>query len=65
MQNPEYHRLNIDGHLVGFKRVITEYLTLAGVKWQLDPIDHEPDDSPKLSVPPVGIGSLQRAKLGK
>lgn len=63
MRNPEYFRLNKDRQFVGFKRVITEYLPAGKDKWQLDPIEHEPKETEKLSRPAVGIGNMQRASI--
>ena len=65
MKNPEYYRLLKDGHFVGVKRIVTEYIPASGFKWQLEPIDHNPEENQKLSKPPLGCEGLKREKIGK
>lgn len=63
MKNPVYYRLFKDGCFAGFKRVVTEYLPASHTRWQLDPIEHDPDETQKLSRPAFGIGTLGRARI--
>ena len=63
MKNPEYFRLFKGGHFVGFKRVITEFLTPGGNTWKLEPVEHDPDETQKLSKPAVGISSMKRERI--
>lgn len=63
MKNPVYYRLMKDGHFVGFKRVITEYLPVTATRWQLDPVDHDEDATQILSRPAMGIATLGREKI--
>jgi len=63
MKNPEYFRLIKDESFVGFKRVITEYLPAAGTRWQLDEIEHDPEETQRLSKPAMGIETLKRERI--
>jgi len=63
MRNPEYFRLVKNEGFVGFKRVITEYLPAGHSRWQLAPIDHDQEDTKKLSRPAMGIVSLKRERI--
>lgn len=63
MENPEYFRLIKNEQFVGFKRVVTEYLPASHNAWQLDPIEHDPEDTQKLSRPAMGIESLKRERI--
>ena len=60
MKNPVYFRLIKDEKFVGFKRVVTEFLPAGHNTWQLDPIEHNPDDTQILNRPAVGIENLKR-----
>lgn len=63
VKNPEYFRLIKDGSFVGFKRVVTEYLPAGHTRWQFAPIDHDSEDTQKLSRPAMGIVSLKRERI--
>lgn len=63
MKNPEYFRLMLGGRFIGFKRIVTEYLPASHTKWQLEPIEHNPEETQKLSTPAFGIQTLKREKL--
>lgn len=63
MKNPEYFRLIKGGRFVGFKRIITEFLPAGRNIWQLDRIEHDPEETQKLSTPAVGIGAMKRARI--
>lgn len=63
MKNPKYFRLTKDGQFVGFKRDVTEYLPAGHDRWQLDEIEHDPDETRKLSKPATGTESLKREKI--
>jgi len=63
MKNPEYSRLMKDGRFMDFKRVVTEYLPASQTTWQLDQIDHNPDETQKLSQPAGGIENLKRESI--
>lgn len=64
MNNPEYYRLiDKNGNFVGFKRIVTEYLPAAATRWQLDLLDHNPEETQKLSRPAMGIATLGREKI--
>jgi len=60
-RNPQYYQLIKDRHIIGFKRVVTEYLPAGANQWQLEPIGH--DESYQLSVLPMGIEGLKRPSL--
>jgi len=60
MKNPEYFRLVKDGRFVGFKRIVIEYLPASHTTWQLDQIEHDSEDTQKLSRPALGIETLKR-----
>jgi len=62
MKNPEYFRLIKDGSFVGFKRIVTEYLPAGFNRWQFDPIEHDSEDTRKLSRPAMGIVALKRER---
>ena len=62
MKNPGYFRLIKDGNFVGFKRVITEYLPAGQTKWQFDPIEHDDEDTQKLSKPFFGQADRDNLK---
>ena len=51
------------GRFVGFKRVVTEFLPAGQTTWQLDPFEHDPEDTQKLSQPAVGIENLKRESI--
>lgn len=60
-----YFRLLKDGHFVGFKRVVVEYLPAGSDKWLLNSIiEHDPEETQRLSKPGVGIASLKRESIG-
>ena len=63
MKNPEYFRLSKDGHFIGFKRVVTEFLPIGGDKWQLRHFEHDEDQTQKLSKPALGIEALKRPRI--
>lgn len=63
MKNPEYFRLMKDEKFVGFKRVVTEFLPASHTTWQLDPVEHDPEDTQKLSRPAMGIETLKRERI--
>lgn len=63
MRNPVYYRLLKDGHFVGFKRIVTEFLPAAYSKWQLEPLEHDPEDTQTLSKPAMGIVTLKRERI--
>jgi len=63
MANPEYFRLMKDERFVGFKRVVTEFLPASHTTWQLDPIEHDAEDTQKLSRPAVGIENLEKESI--
>lgn len=63
MKNPVYFRLIKDGHFVGFKRIVTEFLPASCTKWQLEPLEHDPEDSQILSKPAMGIVILKRERI--
>lgn len=63
MKNPEYFRLIKNGRFAGFKRVVTEYLPASHSTWQLDEIEHDPEDTQKLSRPAMGIETLNRERI--
>jgi len=63
MKNPEYFRLIKNGCFVGFKRIVTEYLPAGHDKWQLARIDHDPEETQRLSRPAVGIEALKRERI--
>ena len=63
MSNPQYFRLTKYNKLVGFKRVIIEYLPVTARRWQLGEIDHDPNQTVMLTKPPLGIASLKRPDL--
>ena len=63
MRNPEYFRLNKGGRFVGFKRVVTEFLPAGRSMWQLERIEHDPEETERLSRPAVGINSMKRARI--
>jgi hypothetical protein len=63
MSNTVYYRLMKNGSFVGFKRFVTEYLPAAATRWQLDPLDHNPEETQKLSRPAMGIATLGREKI--
>ena len=63
MSNPQYFRLTKYNELVGFKRIITEYLPVTAMRWQLGEINHNPNQTVMLTTPPMGIASLKRADL--
>ena len=63
MKNPVYYRMMKDGHFVGFKRIVTEYLPVAATRWQLDPMDHDENATQILSQPAMGIVTLGREKI--
>lgn len=63
MKNPVYFRLMLDGRFIGFKRIVTEYLPASHTRWQLAPLEHNPDEMQKLSTPAFGIQTLKREKL--
>ncbi len=63
MKNPKYFRLIKDGQFVGFKRDVTEYLPAGDDRWQLDQIEHDPDETQKLIGPAIGIATLKREKI--
>lgn len=67
MKKPDkYTRLfGYDGQLAGTRRIIVEYLPWDGDKWQLEPIDYDSVRSVNLTIPPKGIASLPRQKIGK
>lgn len=60
MKNIVYFRLIKDEKFVGFKRVVTEFLPAGQKIWQLDPIEHNPEGTQKLSRPAMGIENLKR-----
>ena len=62
-RNPQYYQLWQGKSIIGFKRVIVEYLDSSRDTWQLDPIDH--DGEMLLAEPPIGICSLKRPLLKK
>ncbi len=62
MKNPQYFRLYRDGEVVGFKRVITEYLPMGQNKWLLEQVQH--CEAMKLAVAPLGISTLNRPEVG-
>ena len=63
MKNPEYFRLIKDGSFIGFKRIVTEYLSAAHTRWQLTPIPHDPEETRKLSKAAMGIETLGRERI--
>lgn len=63
MKNPEYFRLTKDGQFVGFKRIVTEYLPAGHDRWSLDQVEHDPDETRKLSKPAIGTESLKRLRI--
>jgi len=63
MINPVYYRLSKDGHFVGFKRVVTEFLPVIATRWQLDPVDHDENATHKLTQAAMGIAKLGREKI--
>lgn len=63
MKNPVYFRLMKGEQFVGFKRVVTEYLPASHTTWQLDQIEHDPEDTQKLSSPAMGIETLKRERI--
>ena len=66
MKNPQYERLVLDGHLVGIRRTVVEYLPSNADLWQLGPIRYDPDETVKLfGEPPVGIEILKRKPMRK
>ena len=65
MKNPHYERLVLDGHLVGIRRTVVEYLPSDGDLWQLEPIRYNPNETVKLMEPPAGIDSLKRKLMRK
>ena len=63
MKNIEYFRLIKDGCFVGFKRIVTEYLPPGHSSWQLAQVDHDPEETQKLSKPAMGIENLKRERI--
>lgn len=63
MNNPVYYRLIKDGSFVGFKRIVTEYLSAGHNRWQLEPFPHDSEATQKLSSPATGIETLGREKI--
>lgn len=63
MKNPEYFRLFKNGRFVGFKRIVTEYLPAGHSTWQFDRLEHEPEETQKLSRPAAGIETMKRQKF--
>lgn len=63
MKNPEYFRLIKDGQFVGFKRIVTEYLPAGHDRWQLDQVEHDPNETKRLSNPAIGTESLKRERI--
>lgn len=64
MKNPVYFRLiDKNGNFVGFKRIVTEFLPATMTKWQLDPVEHDSEETQKLSKPAMGIATLGREKI--
>ena len=62
-KNPEYFRLKKEGRFVGFKRVVTEFMPAGHSSWQLEPIEHNPEETQKLSEPAMGIGAMKRERI--
>ena len=61
MKAVTYKRLmNDDDHFVGFQRIVVEYLSAGGDRWQLEPIPYDSELSTKISQPPVTIINMQR-----
>ncbi len=59
----KYDRLaDSEGHFVGFKRTIVEYLPAGGDRWQFESFDHDEKQSSRLSKPPANITGLRRIK---
>ena len=63
MKNPVYFRVFKDGHFVGFKRIVTEYMPASHNVWSLDRIEHDPEATQKLSKPAMGIGTMRRERI--
>ena len=63
MKNPEYYRLIKAGRFVGFKRVVTEYLPAGHSAWQFDRLEHDPEETQRLSRPAAGIETMKRQKF--
>ena len=64
MDNPVYYRLMGEkGNFVGFKRIVTEYLTAGHSRWQLSEIPHDPVKTQKLSKPAMGTATMKREKI--
>ncbi len=66
MRNPKYYQLfNEKECFVGIKRVTVDFLPAGANVWQLNEIEHDPDQSVNLSKPPLGIANLKRQKIGE
>lgn len=72
MKTAQYYRLMKNNHFVGFKRIrnypgrtIVEYLDAGDEIWRRMPLDHDPEDSPRLTKPPIGCEHLKTEKRTK
>ncbi len=63
IRNPQYFRLMKDGHVVGFGRIVCEFLASDAVRWGRDEIPH--DERMSLSKPPMGIANMKRETFPK
>jgi hypothetical protein len=64
-ENVDYYRLSANGRFVGFKRVVTEYLSAGGTVWRLSRIPHDVDKTVLLATPALGTESLSRERWPK
>ncbi len=63
IRNPQYFRLMKDGHVVGFGRIVCEFLPADGGKWTCKEIPY--DEKISLSKPPIGIANIKRETFPK
>jgi len=57
----KFKLIDDDERIVGYKRIVTEYITMHERKWTLEPI--ESDDALVITALPAGFDSLPRAKM--
>ncbi len=58
IRNPQYFRLMKDGHVVGFGRIVCEFLAPDENKWNREDIPY--DERISLAKPPIGIANIKR-----
>ncbi len=58
----QYYRLKNDNGNIFFARTVTEFLPPGVDKWQMKPVDYDPEETINLGSTgaPVGIATLKR-----